>query len=275
MPPSGIVPVVGAEVPVVERQRLLEPGRVRLLGHRHQRQVVVPHVVPADDVGAVGQPVRVPVVRRAQQQRGRVDRTAGHHDDVARRAATVVPSPSLVTTAVTVRPVASVSSRSTWALVISATLSCASAGSTQMTWASDFAPEQAREAVDPVAADAGAGVGRPAVRRPGSRFTPIGRWNGCSPCFSRSSLSCWMRGSCCDRRERVLRAGRPLGGVLAVPAVHQVQVLGLGVVRLQVLVPDRPGRRDPAVVAQLAEVLAAAAGTARRRRTWCCRRRSS
>ena len=37
------------------------------------------------------------------------------------------------------------------------------------------------------------------VARPCSswvRCTPIGRWNGCRPCFSRSSLSCWIRGSC-------------------------------------------------------------------------------
>ena len=57
-------------------QRLLEPGRVRLLGHGHQRQVVVPHVVPADHVRAVGQAVGVPVVRRAQQQGRGVHRAA-------------------------------------------------------------------------------------------------------------------------------------------------------------------------------------------------------
>ena len=39
------------------------------------------------------------------------------------------------------------------------------------------------------------------------------------------------------------------------PAVHPVEVLGLGVVGLEVGVVDRPGRRDPVVVLQLAEVL--------------------
>ena len=38
-------------------------------------------------------------------------------------------------------------------------------------------------------------------------------------------------------------------------AVHQVQVLGLGVVRLEILIADRPRGRDAAVMADLAEVL--------------------
>jgi hypothetical protein len=41
--------------------------------------------------------------------------------------------------------------------------------------------------------------------------------------------------------------------------VHLIEVLGLGVVRLQVLVRDRPGGRDAAVVSDLAEVLLAEA----------------
>ena len=45
-------------------------------------------------------------------------------------------------------------------------------------------------------------------------------------------------------------------GILAALAVHVVQPLGLGVVRLELVVGDRPGRRDAAVMAQLAEVLA-------------------
>ena len=78
-----------------------------------------------------------------------------------------------------------------------------------------------------------------------------------------------------DRRERVRRARRRFGRVLATGAVHAVQVLGLRVVGLHLLVGDRPRRRDAVVVAQLAEVLARAGGTARRRRAWLRRRRSS
>ena len=40
------------------------------------------HVMAAYDVGAVGQTARVPVVGRAQQQRGRVDGAARNHDHI-------------------------------------------------------------------------------------------------------------------------------------------------------------------------------------------------
>ena len=93
-----VVPVVRAEVPVVEGERLLEPGRVGLLGQRHQRQVVVPHVVPADDVRAVGQAVRVPVAGRAQQQHRGVHRAAGDDHDVGAERDGLEPPPSSVIT---------------------------------------------------------------------------------------------------------------------------------------------------------------------------------
>ena len=62
-----------------------------------------------------------------------------------------------------------------------------------------------------------------------------------------------------ERREGVRGAGRGLGGVLPAGAVHLVVLLGLRVVRLHVVVGDRPRRRDAVVVLQLAEVLAAQA----------------
>ena len=42
----------------------------------------MPHVVPADDVGAVGEAVRMLVVGGPQQQRRGIDRAAGHDHDV-------------------------------------------------------------------------------------------------------------------------------------------------------------------------------------------------
>ena len=59
-----------------------------------------------------------------------------------------------------------------------------------------------------------------------------------------------------DRRERVGAAGPRLGRVLGVVAVDLVELLRLRVVRLELVVRDRPRRRDSVVVAQLAEVLA-------------------
>ena len=78
------LPIVRSQVPVVERQGLLELRGVGLLGHCHQRQVVVPHVVTAHNVGAVCQAVRMRLVGRAQQQHGGVHGAAGDDDDVRR-----------------------------------------------------------------------------------------------------------------------------------------------------------------------------------------------
>ena len=167
---------------------------------------------------------------------------------------TVVDPSTSAVTRLTVRPLASVSRRSTWALVISSTLACSSAGSTQITWASDLAlSRQGNPSTRSQRMHLLAWVAPP--RSSWVRSTPIGRWNGCRPCFSRSSLSCWIRGSCCTGGSWYWALAGPFGGVLAVVAVDEVQVLGLGVVRLEVVVADRPGRRQAAVVPDLAEVL--------------------
>src|SRR5206468_8742790 len=62
-----------------------------------------------------------------------------------------------------------------------------------------------------------------------------------------------------DRRIGIGFARRWVGRVDAMLAVHAVEVLGLRIIRLEIVVPDRPGRRDPAVVPDLAEVLLAQA----------------
>ena len=61
------------------------------------------------------------------------------------------------------------------------------------------------------------------------------------------------------RREGIGRARGRLGRILAARAVNLVELLGLRVVRLHLVVADRPGGRDAVVVAQLAEVLLAQA----------------
>ena len=58
-------------------------------------------------------------------------------------------------------------------------------------------------------------------------------------------------------REPVRRARPRLGRIDAALAVDLIEVLGLRVVRLELVVADRPRRRDAAVVANLAEVLLA------------------
>ena len=114
--------------------------------------------------------------------------------------------------------------------------------------------QQAREAVDPVAADARARPGREARLRL-VEVDPDRQVEGVEPELLQVVAELLDAGLVGDRRVGVLRAGVALARVLAVLAVHQVEVLGLGVVGLEVVVGDGPGRGDAAVVAQLAEVL--------------------
>ena len=87
-----------------------------------------------------------------------------------------------------------------------------------------------------------------------SSMMPHGAWKGCSPTGHHVVEQPLDARLVRDRREGVRRRCRRLGGVLAASAVHLVQLFGLGVVRLQHVVVDRPRRRDPAVVLELAEV---------------------
>ncbi len=57
------------------------------------------------------------------------------------------------------------------------------------------------------------------------------------------------------QRMSIGRARGRLGGVDAMLTVHVVELLGLRVVRLEVLIAQRPGRRDATGVLDLAEVL--------------------
>ena len=158
--------------------------------------------------------------------------------------------PRVTTTPVTLPPPASVSSRSTRALTSSVTLGCSSAGRTPSTSASDLPwttqgkPSQFRQRTQSLYGMFGLAQAHAAwgVERVEARRREV----------VRELLDARLVG---DRRERVGRAGRRLGRVLAAGAVHLVQLLGHRVVRLQLVVGDRPGRRHAVVVAQLAEVL--------------------
>ena len=81
---------------------------LRSFAERDDRLGVVEHVVAPDLVGAVGQPVRVLVVGRAQQELGAVGRAGRDDDDVGR--VDLLRARRATTTPVTVRPVGSVSS---------------------------------------------------------------------------------------------------------------------------------------------------------------------
>src|SRR5207247_8772626 len=60
-----------------------------------------------------------------------------------------------------------------------------------------------------------------------------------------------------DRRVRIRFAGWWFGWVFAALTVDVVEIFGLSVIRFEVVVRNRPCRRDAAVVFDLAEILAA------------------
>src|SRR3989442_15621161 len=62
-----------------------------------------------------------------------------------------------------------------------------------------------------------------------------------------------------DRRMRIRSTGRWIRGILFPAAVHLVELLGLRVIRLQVLVRDRPRGREAAPMLDLPKALPAEA----------------
>ena len=108
---------------------------------------------------------------------------------------------------------------------------------------------QARVAVAPGAADAGAGRAVGLVQQDPARR--VERLVAAVLQVVGQLLDPWLVG---DRGPRILPRPVALGGVLAVRPVHLVEPLGLGVPGLELVVAQRPGRRDPVHVLNLAEV---------------------
>ena len=82
--PHRVLEFIVAEVEVVDAKRLLKHGRVGRLRNGEQHGIHMAHVVSAYDARPIGQPLRVTIVRRSQQQGGRIDGSARRHDDIAR-----------------------------------------------------------------------------------------------------------------------------------------------------------------------------------------------
>ena len=157
-------------------------------------------------------------------------------------------------TFVTTRPVASVWRRVTFALVSSVTFGWRQRRLDAADVRVRLGLDEAREPVAGLAADALA-----SARRSFSfSMMPSGTWKGGGPFCAKSSARCWMRGSCRRRardrgRSPAARSG-PRRGCRGRCRAARPRVVGLHLV-----VGDRPGRRDAAVVADLAEVLLAQA----------------
>ena len=270
MLPSGIIEVLApGEVEVVDAERLLEHGGVLLLGERQHRLTVVEHVVAPHLVRAVGETVRVLVVGRGQQQLGAVRRATGDDDDVAVERLLVVRR-CLTTTSVTSVPGIVGLQADRLGAGEERHVRVLDAGRTLITSASDLActrhgkPSQFWQRTHLLNG----------MLASSSRI-PHGAWNGCRPAAGEVVGELLDPRLVGDRRERIRRARRRLGGILAAGAVHLVELLRLRVVRLQLLVGDRPRGRDTVVVAELAEVLLRGAGTGRRRTASSRRPRSS
>src|SRR6516225_2723976 len=77
-----VLPFLRAEIKVIYGKRLLEDGRIGAFGNSHENGIDVPHVVPANDIGAVCESARVLVICRPKEQRCRVNRAARNYDDV-------------------------------------------------------------------------------------------------------------------------------------------------------------------------------------------------
>ena len=116
---------------------------------------------------------------------------AAPHETTTMSPVTVSRSPARsTTTPVTAVPAAFVSSRTAMAFVHSSTFACLSAGRTARTSASDLActrhgkPSQVAQRTHALFGMSSS----PSI-------TPQGAWNGWWPAASRSSESCWIRGS--------------------------------------------------------------------------------
>ena len=108
---------------------------------------------------------------------------------------------------------------------------------------------EAGEAVEPVAADAAArlGVGLVQVHADGQVERPV---PGLLEVIGELLDARLVR----HRRVRKRPGPRRLGRVLARLPVHEIELLRLCVVGLEILIGDRPRRREAAVVVNLAEV---------------------
>ncbi len=228
-------------------QRLLVDGVVLLLGQRRDRLAVVEHVVAANLVRAVGQPVGMLVGGRVEQELGAVRGSGADSHDVAP-----------VDLAVAVAGDDDSGDRSAGIVGLQPghlgpgeqrDVGPAQQGPDRDDLGVGLGVHQARVAVAPGAADAGAGgpvrlVQHDPARRVERVVAALGQVIG-------NLLEPGLVG---DGGPRVRLAAGAFGGVLAGVAVHLVQPLGLGVPGLEVVVGQRPGRGDPVDVLDLAEV---------------------
>jgi hypothetical protein len=244
--------VVGAEVEVVEAERLLIRGRVLVAREGEHGRRVVEHVVAADLVRAVGESIRVLVAGGSEQQLGRVGRPAGNSDDVR---GVRFPLSCTVQHDLGHRLTACIGVEGDRLRV------CQQGDVRVLERRPDgdhlgirLRMDQAGEAVAVLTADA-ATVRHVLLVEQNAAGRVEGSVAGRDEIVGELLDARLVR----DGGERVGGAGRRLRRVLPSSAVHLVELLGLLVVGLQLVISDRPGGRDAVVVPELAKVLGAQA----------------
>src|SRR5215813_8405409 len=244
----------GAEIEVVQGQCLLKFCRVGLARDRHEGRIVVSHVVPADDARAVGEPVRMLVASGAQQKESRIQGSACDDDDISRV-------------------------RLLDAFVIDTNRADAAAGGLRLQTLDKcigdecdirvlehrldadalcirLAIDQARITVESIAPDASAGGAlRLAVLFVEQHAERQRKWMMALPLqgvmeFLDARL---VR----DRRAGIRPACRRVSRVDPMLAMYLVELLSFAIVRLKILVGERPSRGRPAMMFDLAEILLA------------------
>ena len=205
------------------------------------------HVVAPDHVGRVGQAARVAVRRRAQQQRRRVDGAAGDDDDVG---AVALLAAAAVDHDLGDRASARIGLQAHDARVrAQGDVLALDRGPHAQHVRVGLAVGQAREAVEAVTAHAAPTLGIALVEIDADR--QVKRvMAGLDEVVVQLLDARLVR----NGRVRERPGGRSLGGILAALAMDEVQPLCLGVIRLEVVIGQRPRRRDARVVANPVEV---------------------
>ena len=201
----------------------------------------------ADDAGSVGEPVRVHPIGRAQQQSRRVDRPAGDHHDVGAVALLLASAAhdNLARLATRCRAVDAFDIGAGQQRYIGILQGRLDAGDMCV----GLGLHEARVAVAGRAPDAGA-----LVRARFVEHDPHGQRKRAmsGPCQVIGELpnARLVR----DGGMRIRIAGGRLGRIAAARTMHMIKPLRLGVVGRQVLVGERPGRRDPVGVPHNPEI---------------------
>src|SRR6516162_48748 len=248
-----VVPIIRAEVEIIERECFLEHGGVGLLRNREEGRVVVAHVVTSDDSRVVRQSVRMLVIGRAQQQQGRVDCATGEHHDFG-GILLRVPLPLDVNRRngaagrIGLQPAHECVGQERHIRMLECRVDAddLSVG---------LAIDEARIAIEGVAADAGAGVPRLAVLLVEQNAERKRKRMIAAPLQAVPELLyAWLVR---DGRVTIRPARGRFGRIHTMLAVDMVEMLGLAIERLEVLISKRPGRRNSAVMPDLTEVLLA------------------